>query len=244
MAEGKAELGDSTPHVKLIPQEGGKPIPVEKEGALHTLIRRELAQIGFEEVDFIQKHPAFKVKKKNYGRLTESHSILNQKHIHQAVADWMCEINLLVIVVDLDEGGNDARKKDLAKAVEIASLNIVDENEIELPNRVVDGLAIKTFDTWLIADAINLNETLKISVDVPDDLESLPAGDSPQSSKNLLNRFIQQSDLFPTENENRKELKCRWLLAKTIDLGTIRQACPKGYETFSQKLLNVASGIS
>jgi hypothetical protein len=44
IAEGEAELGPSVPYLK--PEEGGKPIDPSQEGALHTLIRRELAQIN------------------------------------------------------------------------------------------------------------------------------------------------------------------------------------------------------
>jgi hypothetical protein len=40
IAEGEAELGSSVPYLK--PEEGGKIINREQEGALHTLIRRKL----------------------------------------------------------------------------------------------------------------------------------------------------------------------------------------------------------
>lgn len=42
IAEGKTELGSSISNIN--PEEGGKIIPKENEGALHTLIRRELKE--------------------------------------------------------------------------------------------------------------------------------------------------------------------------------------------------------
>jgi hypothetical protein len=44
IAEGEAELGASIPYIN--PEDGGKVIERGKEGALHTLIRREIQGIG------------------------------------------------------------------------------------------------------------------------------------------------------------------------------------------------------
>ena len=44
IAEGEAELGASIPYIN--PEDGGKVIERTREGALHTLIRRELQSIG------------------------------------------------------------------------------------------------------------------------------------------------------------------------------------------------------
>jgi hypothetical protein len=58
IAEGEAELGSSIPYVK--PEEGGKIIDREQEGALHTLIRRELHIHGLPDCDFVHRHPSIK----------------------------------------------------------------------------------------------------------------------------------------------------------------------------------------
>ncbi len=56
LAEGEAELGPSVPYLK--PEEGGKPIDPTQEGALHILIRRELARIDIPDCQFIHRHPS------------------------------------------------------------------------------------------------------------------------------------------------------------------------------------------
>jgi hypothetical protein len=58
IAEGQTELGSSVPYVK--PEEGGKLIPRKNEGALHTLIRRELKDAGLPDCNFVQRHPSTK----------------------------------------------------------------------------------------------------------------------------------------------------------------------------------------
>ncbi len=62
IAEGATELGKSVPYIK--PEEGGKTIPRGSEGALHTLIRRELKNIGISECNFVHRHPTLKEGKK------------------------------------------------------------------------------------------------------------------------------------------------------------------------------------
>jgi hypothetical protein len=49
IAEGKTELGSSIDRIE--PEEGGKIIERDREGALHTLIRRELNNYGLPNCD-------------------------------------------------------------------------------------------------------------------------------------------------------------------------------------------------
>jgi hypothetical protein len=46
------------PYIK--PEDGGKVIERNNEGALHTLIRRELKTAGLPDCNFVQRHPSSK----------------------------------------------------------------------------------------------------------------------------------------------------------------------------------------
>ncbi|MEM7346177.1 MAG: hypothetical protein AAF485_18205, partial [Chloroflexota bacterium] len=81
IAEGPAELGPSVPYIK--PEEGGKIIDRSREGALHTLIRRELNGLGYPECHFIQRHPSFKEGLK--GQLHTGHGIRNPQYVAKTV---------------------------------------------------------------------------------------------------------------------------------------------------------------
>jgi hypothetical protein len=86
IAEGEAKLGASIPYIK--PEDGGKVIERDKEGALHTLIRRELETLGLL-CDFVQRHPSInesRVFKRRVG-----HSILDQKYLAQVIIAWKPE---------------------------------------------------------------------------------------------------------------------------------------------------------
>ena len=83
IAEGEAELGASIPYIN--PEDGGKVIERCREGALHTLIRRELQGIGLD-CDFVQRHPT----NHESGLFTRrtGHSILQPKYLAQVVIAW------------------------------------------------------------------------------------------------------------------------------------------------------------
>ena len=99
IAEGEAELGASIPYIN--PEDGGKIIERCREGALHTLIRRELQNIGLD-CDFVQRHPT----NHESGLFTRrtGHSILQPKYLAQVVIAWKPEeIDMILIVVDADD---------------------------------------------------------------------------------------------------------------------------------------------
>jgi hypothetical protein len=94
IAEGEAELGASIPYIK--PEDGGKIIESQREGALHTLIRRELKSIGLN-CNFVQRHPTNQ-ESGIYTRRT-GHSILQPKYLAQVVIAWKPEeVDMIVIV--------------------------------------------------------------------------------------------------------------------------------------------------
>ncbi|NEO74696.1 hypothetical protein, partial [Moorena sp. SIO3H5] len=137
IAEGEAELGVSIPYIK--PEDGGKIIDREKEGALHTLIRRELTDLGFPDCDFVQRHPSIRENQKK--KLRTGHSILDPKYLAQVVIAWKPEeIDMIVILVDADDK-LEQRKIDLKRALNRIRDNNLDINDNPISDRSTGGLA-------------------------------------------------------------------------------------------------------
>jgi hypothetical protein len=86
IAEGEAELGTSIPYIK--PEDGGKVIERRQEGALHTLIRRELESFGLPDCNFVHRHPS--IQERGI-KLRTGHSILDRKYLAQMVISWKPE---------------------------------------------------------------------------------------------------------------------------------------------------------
>jgi hypothetical protein len=124
IAEGEAELGASVPYIK--PEEGGQIIELEKEGALHTLIRRELQGLGLQDCRFVHRHPSIK---EGGIKLRTGHSILERKYLAQVVSIWKPEeVDMILIVVDADDR-MEKRKRELEAALNIIRDNHLDTNE-------------------------------------------------------------------------------------------------------------------
>ena len=99
LAEGEAELGASIPYIS--PEDGGTVIDKSKEGALHTLIRRELDAAGFPDCEFIQRHPT--ARERSTGEVRRGYSILESKYLKKVVSVWKPdEIDMIILVVDAD----------------------------------------------------------------------------------------------------------------------------------------------
>lgn len=143
IAEGEAELGPSIPYIK--PEDGGKLIDRDAEGALHTLIRRKLEDFGFSDCQFVQRHPSLRERQKLTRRT--GHSILECKYLAQIVIDWKPEeVDMIVIVVDADNVLAQ-RQPGLELALNTIRDNHLDVNEQIVCDRSAGGLAIKNFDT-------------------------------------------------------------------------------------------------
>lgn len=109
IAEGEAELGASIPYIK--PEDGGKIIERKNEGALHTLIRRELKSAGLPDCNFVQRHPS--IKESQLSKLRTGHSVLDPKYLAQMVISWKPEeVDMIVLVVDADNNLSQ-RQRDL-----------------------------------------------------------------------------------------------------------------------------------
>lgn len=238
ISEGRAELGTSVPDV-LDPHDGGKIIEPTQEGALHTLIRRELAEIGLVNIAFVHRHPTVKD-----GRILRTgHSVIQPKYLSRVVVSWKPEeIDMVVLVIDVDDEMQSRRDR-LANAGEVVTRNLLDAEGNPRQNRCATGLAIKSFDTWLLADTDMVNSLLNVEIapDLPHDLESLPGDKSDRNAKAILDNAIGISSFQTTTPQvQNRHLEVRWLLAHRINLSIVRERCKLGYLAFVTHLANVA----
>ncbi|MTJ48494.1 hypothetical protein FJR05_11715 [Dolichospermum sp. UHCC 0259] len=240
IAEGEAELGASIPYIK--PEDGGKVIERTSEGALHTLIRRELENAGFPDCDFIQRHPSIKESQKR--TLRTGHSILDIKYLAQIVILWKPEdVDMILIVVDADDK-LEQRQIDLERALNKIRDNHLDINEKPISdsealrrNRSAGGLAIRNFETWLLADTQNVANLLGVELEKLENLEHL------DNTKDILENAISQSMYLSEDSSNQRSLQIRWNLGKHIDLAIIKTGCPQGYAAFTQSLLVATKAV-
>jgi hypothetical protein len=236
IAEGEAELGASVPYIK--PEEGGQIIELEKEGALHTLIRRELQELGLPDCRFVHRHPS--IKERGI-KLRTGHSILERKYLAQVVSIWKPEeVDMILIVVDADDR-LEKRKRELEAALNIIRDNHLDANEKPIADRSAGGLAIKNFETWLLADTQSVSRVLDVKLEYPGNLEELEELDG---GKDILENAIAQSSYLSEDTSNQRPLQIRWELAFEIDLAIVKTLCPSGYAAFTQSLILVAKVVA
>ncbi|BAZ32476.1 hypothetical protein NIES4074_49820 [Cylindrospermum sp. NIES-4074] len=227
IAEGEAELGASIPYIK--PEDGGKVIERKNEGGLHTLIRRELENAGFPDCDFVQRHPSVKEIQKR--TLRTGHSILDLKYLAQIVILWKPEdVDMILIVVDGDDNLSQ-RQIDLERALNKIRDNHLDIHEQPINNRSAGGLAIRNFETWLLADTQTVATILDVELEQLENLEDL------DNTKDILENAIAKSTYYSQDSSNQRPLQIRWNLAFQIDLAIIKTFCPNGYATFAESLL-------
>jgi hypothetical protein len=243
IAEGEAELGPSIPYIT--PQDGGKVIDESEEGALHTLIRRELIADDFSGCQFVQRHPSLHESRK--GKRRTGHGILNRKYVAQTVIAWQPdEIDIVVLLVDADDLFPQ-RARELTRVIDTARKNHLDENDQPLLDRSAGGLAIKNFDTWLLADTGKVEEMLEVELppELPHNLETLPGNQEVRDhAKNILDSSIDQSRYLDQEKEGLRKLRIRWQLAFVVDLSQIRQRCPQGYPGFIEAVSEAAKAVT
>lgn len=238
ISEGRAELGTSVPNI-LDPSDGGKIINPAQEGALHTLIRRELAEIGLLNIAFVHRHSTVKD-----GRILRTgHSVIQPKYLSRVVVSWKPEeIDMIVLVIDVDDEMQ-SRQDKVDNAGDVVTHNLLDAEGNPRTNRCVTGLAIKNFDTWLLADTNTVSALLNVELapDLPNDLESLPGEKSPQNAKTILDNAIDASSFQPAqERVQNRNLEARWQLAHLINLSIVRERCKQGYLAFTMQLTTVA----
>ena len=230
--ERPTELGKSIPYIN--PEDGGKVIERCREGALHTLIRREIQSIGLD-CDFVQRHPT-NHESGLFARRT-GHSILQPKYLAQVVISWKPEeVDMIVIVADADDV-LPKRQHDLELALAKIRSNHLDVNENEICDRSAGGLAIRNFETWLLADTQTVSEILGIEIEKLENLEDL------ENTKEILENAIAKSTYLDENTSNQRPLQIRWNLANDLDLAIIKTHCPNGYAVFTQNLISAVKVV-
>jgi hypothetical protein len=233
IAEGEAELGPSIPYIK--PEDGGKLIERDAEGALHTLIRREFENLGLPDCYFVQRHPLVRESRTLKRRV--GHSILECKYLAQIVSVWKPEeVDMIVIVVDSDDVLTQ-RQRDLDLALRAIRDNHLDINEQIVCDRSAGGLAIKNFDTWLVADTQTASTVLDIELELSESPEDL------NDAKDVLENAIINSTYLNEDSSNQRLLRIKWKLAFKVDLEILKTCCPNGYGVFVHDLATAAKVV-
>ncbi len=233
IAEGEAELGASIPYIK--PEDGGKIIDKKKEGALHTLIRRELKSAGLPDCDFVQRHPS--INESRVCKLRTGHSILDPKYLAQVVISWKPEeVDIILIVVDADDK-LPQRQIDLERALNRIRDNHLDVNDQSINDRSAGGLAIKNFEAWLLADIQTVSNILGVEIEQLENIETL------DDIKNILETAIAKSTYLSEVSSNQRPLQIRWKLGFEIDLDIIKTCCSTGYAPFTKGLMEAAKAV-
>lgn len=241
LAEGETELGSSVPYV--VPQDGGKPIDRDQEGALHTLIRRELDLVGISDCEFIQRHPNVKESRKD--QVTMGYTVAQPKYVKKAVVTWTPkgenDVDLVVIVIDSD-ADIEKRRQEINIALSAVKVSHCLDDDTLIEDQNAGGLAIRNFETWLLADSDALKELFNTELDSAiQDLENLPTDSTdPLFSKNIFDSLLEQSGFRGELSANKRGMVARWELAKIIDLDAIKSNCPEGYGRFVDDLVVAA----
>jgi hypothetical protein len=234
IAEGEAELGPSIPYIK--PEDGGKVIERNAEGALHTLIRRELEGFGCPDCQFVQRHPT--IRESRVLKRRTGHSIFDRQYLAQIVSVWKPEeVDMILIVVDADDVLIQ-RQQGLELALNAIRDNHLDVNEQTVCDRSAGGLAIKNFDTWLLADTQTVAKILEVELEPPENPEEL------NDAKDILENAIAASTYLHDEKSNQRPLMAKWKLAFEVNLESLKTNCSKGYGVFVQDLNTAAQAVA
>lgn len=178
-----------------------------EEGALPILAQR------LAGVDFEYDHLEVRDRRVRSHRMRGVHPHEYQKRImlwirHAQRSDY----DGLILVIDQDG------KPDRQKGVDEAQV----ENPFELPRAI--GLAIHSFDAWMLADELALSHALNTSVDTQQDPES---NRDPKLDCHAL-RDSSPVDLGLTELYRG--------IARKLRLEHVESRCPKGFAVFADRL--------
>ncbi|WP_334919809.1 hypothetical protein [Nostoc sp.] len=136
-------------------------------------------------------------------------------------------------MVDADDNLSQ-RQRDLERALNKICDNHLDVNEQPINNRSAGGLAIRNFETWLLADTQTVSKILGVELEQFECLEDLYA------TKDILEKAIAESTYLSEESSNQRPLQIRWNLAYQINLAIIKTSCPNGYAAFALYLITTA----
>ncbi len=178
----------------------------EGSGALESLVRRIVSKIQSCKWDNVQRSDI------------HTHRGTGQGFFKRAVR-WILEarkrgFDALILVID--EDGQRERIRELHAAQHETVLTA------SLPRAL--GIAIRTFDAWMLADEIALSMVLGNLV------QTQPSPEELYEPKVACATLLLQSDCGLSQ----REMYAR--LANQIDLDQLASRCPKGFGVFAERL--------
>ena len=123
------------------------------------------------------------------------------------------------IILVIDQDGDAERKRQFDRAQ--------DNLRLALPRAL--GVAIKTFDAWMLADEQALSRVLGTHIDLPPNSES--EGDPKSKCENLRNDAPSQLSLRAMYAE----------IAKRTDMEKLEARCPNGFAPFAGRVRSLNS---
>ncbi len=178
--------------------------PSELRGALEALVRR----IGLIDADVDHDRVSRRDIHAHHGK--------GQGYFKRAVR-WMLEArnrgyDALILVID--EDGRLERSHELAEAQQYAGISM----------RRAFGVAIRTFDAWMLADETALASVLQCAVPRQQDPETI------NDSKRICSELLGNSDESMTSSQMYAAI------ARVIDLEILQIRCRNGFAPFAQRV--------
>ncbi|EKV02891.1 hypothetical protein Lepto7375DRAFT_5159 [Leptolyngbya sp. PCC 7375] len=207
-AEGPGDLG--TPIWDLSPKDSLQP---DDLGPAHIIVQRILtedAQIPAPAIDFMEP-----LRTKTGARARGS-QLLKSSILDEILAGWLLAPPLIILLVDSDDQPPSERASILEAALERNSL------------AGAVGVAVREFESWLIADAKAIRQV--IGSEVRHDFQSpetLACGEAKQN----LQKWIQD-----IAHPSRQLTDIRRELANAMNLDLVAKLCPS-FKAFRQALL-------
>ncbi|MBT9315697.1 DUF4276 family protein [Leptothoe spongobia] len=208
-AEGPGELGTTT--WDLSPTDSLQP---DDLGPAHIIVQRILtegAQIPALAIDFVEP------LRTKTGARAHGSQLLKPSALDEILAGWLLALPLIVLLVDSDDKPPVERESILKAALERNAL------------AGAVGVAVKEFESWLIADAKAINQIIgnvRHDFQTP---EKLACGEAKQT----LQKWIQD-----IAHPSRQLMDIRRELATAMDLDVVTNLCPS-FKSFRQALLGL-----
>ena len=192
----------------------GEPLPPDQLGPAHFLVRRILTKDGKHSDSAIR----FDSPLRTSNRLPRGGDFQNRGIVRQILSWFSAEREPDFSIVLVDSDGDTKRKAQLSSFVE------------GLSSRIVIGVAVMEFESWLIADWYCVGQVLQLPLQATPDPEAM----APRKAKETFAGWVSKSSTGKTEIQARIEV------AKLCNLETLKKRC-RSYEDFASELCNAVS---
>ena len=125
--------------------------------------------------------------------------------------------NFDAIILIVDEDGQNERIQQLQ--------NAQDSSISQLPRAM--GVAVRTFDAWMLADEKALSEVLGYSINKQPDPETI------RNPKQVCQELLEKSSVQMRQREMYAEV------SSNIDIDILSNRCQKGFKPFAENVKNV-----